>query len=117
MKIEDIAMVCHEVNKSYCEAIGDNSQTNWSNAPDWQKESAIDGVKFVIKNGPNPELQHKAWMTTKIKDGWIYGPYKDVGLKTHPCMVPHAKLPQEQQVKDHLFGTIVNTLKHFLDGE
>lgn len=27
--------------------------------------------------------------------------------RTHPCMVPYDQLPQEQRVKDHLFGAAV----------
>jgi len=38
-KIEDIARMCHQINKSYCEAIGDYSQVDWENAPEWQKQS------------------------------------------------------------------------------
>ena len=46
MKTEDIARICHEANAAYCLSLGDTSQTDWDNAPDWQKKSAINGVKF-----------------------------------------------------------------------
>jgi hypothetical protein len=36
-----IAKACHEVNRVYRASIGDNSQTTWENAPDWQKRSAL----------------------------------------------------------------------------
>ena len=46
MKVEQIAQVAHEINQAYCEALGDNSQTSWEDAPQWQKESAVLGVKI-----------------------------------------------------------------------
>ena len=50
MTIQEIAQVAHEINKSYCEAIGDNSQAGWEDAPQWQKESAVLGVIFHMEN-------------------------------------------------------------------
>lgn len=29
MTVEDIARVCHEVNRAYCRSIGDDSQVSW----------------------------------------------------------------------------------------
>lgn len=29
-----IAQVCHEVNRAYCQALGDDSQPAWDDAPD-----------------------------------------------------------------------------------
>lgn len=43
---EDIAKVCHEANRAYCAGIGDHSQKSWEESPDWQRTSAINGVKF-----------------------------------------------------------------------
>ena len=48
MKIEDIAKICYQANKAYCESIGDNSQVVWEESPTWQKEAAINGVNFII---------------------------------------------------------------------
>ena len=33
LSVEEIARVCHNVNKAYCEAIGDDSQVTWEEAP------------------------------------------------------------------------------------
>jgi len=52
MNIEDVAKVCHQANKAYCECIGDMSQPSWEEAPKWQKKSAISGVSNIIAN-PN----------------------------------------------------------------
>lgn len=109
-EIEDIAKLCHEINKSYCEQIGDNTQASWDEAQAWQKQSAIDGVKFHLKNPDSKaEDSHNNWLTHKIKDGWTFGEIKDPEAKTHPCIVPFNKLPLEQQFKDFLFLAAVRT--------
>lgn len=106
-RIEEIAQAAHEVNRIYCEALGDNSQLPWAQAPDWQKESAIAGVRaYAMNPDRSPEGAHKAWWSHKQADGWRYGPKKDPDAKTHPCMVPYAELPPEQQAKDHIFRAV-----------
>lgn len=110
-QIEEIAKVCHEANRSYCDTLGDRSQLSWEAAPDWQKASAIDGVKFHLLN-PNskPSDSHENWSKMKVAEGWVYGERKDPSAKTHPCLVPFEKLPIEQQKKDHLFLAVVRAL-------
>lgn len=110
-KIEKIARVCHEVNRAYCQAIGDNSQVPWEEAPEWQRESARMGVDLHSMGYFGPEASHVSWMKQKIDTGWTYGPKKDVELKEHPCMVPFDQLPTEQQAKDYIFRAIVHALR------
>lgn len=106
-----IAQVCHEANKAFCETIGDFSQSPWPTAAEWQRESAVKGVEFALSNPGSPaSAQHDAWLSDKQKDGWIYGPVKDAATKQHPCMVPYEQLPIEQRVKDHLFRAIVKAI-------
>ena len=109
---EEIAIVCHNVNKAYCTAIGDLSQPEWELAPDWQRQSAIAGVKAHIDSGLTmlPDDSHLSWFEAKKNDGWVYGPVKDPATKQHPCMVPYAELPAEQKAKDYLFREVVHTL-------
>lgn len=111
MTVDQIARVCHEANKGYCESIADNSQKSWDEAEQWQRDSAIKGVEFKLSN-PNaaPSAQHDAWYNDKAKDGWVYGDVKDADKKTHPCMVSYEKLPIEQRRKDYLFQAVVNAL-------
>ena len=107
--VDIIARVAHEANRAYCEALGDKSQPTWDDAPDWQRKSAINGVRFHRDNpGAGPEASHDNWMMEKVADGWVYGPVKDLERKEHPCMVPFSKLPQPQQRKDILFRNIVH---------
>lgn len=110
-KIEAIAKVCHETNRAYCEVTGDRSQLRWEDAPEWQKSSARNGVKFSLENVVTPEQSHENWRNVKLQEGWTYGPVKDVNRKEHPCMVPYEALPTEQRTKDTLFLGIVRALQ------
>jgi len=110
MKIDDIARVAHEANRAYCVTLGDLSQLPWDGAPDWQRASAIEGVKGVMEYGVDPRRQHNQWLAKKEADGWKYGTVKDAEAKTHPCLVPYDELPYDQQFKDALFGAVVQAL-------
>ena len=105
------ARVCHEVNRAYCQAIGDDSQPTWEDAPDWQKQSALMGVSLHMHNDVGPEASHESWMAQKLAEGWEYGLVKDPVLKIHPCIKPFADLPKEQQIKDHLFRAVVHAMR------
>ncbi len=109
--IEAIARVCHEANRAWCEANGDHSQRPWDEAEQWQRDSAITGVRFALDNPDAPaSAQHDAWSRDKIADGWTYGLVKDAAAKTHPCLVPFEQLPEQQQAKDRLFKAVVASL-------
>lgn len=110
---EIVARACHEVNRSYCDLIGDYSQVAWADAPQWQRDSAINGVALAAK-GATPEELHESWSDQKRADGWAWGPVKDAEAKTHPCLVPYAELPAEQKVKDLLFHDVAYSLLAFL---
>lgn len=107
-----IAKVCHQANKAYCESQGDLSQPDWADAPEWQEQSAINGVKFRLENpDAGPDAMHNNWSAEKVADGWVYGEVKDAEKKTHPCLVPFDQLSLFQQKKDKLFSAIVDALK------
>jgi hypothetical protein len=109
--VEDIAKMCHETNKHFTRLIGDYSQHSWEEAEEWQRQSAIEGVKFALENpDASASAQHDAWCRDKVKDGWKYGPAKDAEKKEHHCLVPYCELPQEQRTKDHLFKAIVKAM-------
>ncbi len=106
-----LAFVAHEVNRAYCEAMGDHSQPPWKDAPEWQRSSAVNGVKLHLGDpDAGPQASHEAWMAEKVATGWKYGPVKNPEAKEHPCMVPFDQLPREQQAKDYLFRGVVLTL-------
>lgn len=111
--VEQMAYVCHQANKAWCELNGDFSQKDWSEAEPWQVESAVNGVLHRLKHfNAGPDHSHNNWMKEKLANGWKYGPTKNTETKEHPCLVPYAELPQAQQLKDQLFCAIVDTLKN-----
>lgn len=107
----DIARVCHEANRALCVTQADFSQPAWEAAPNWQRESAINGVRHATDN-PNakPSDSHESWLAEKRAAGWNYGPVKDPEKKEHPCVVPYDELPEEQKLKDVLFLAVVRAL-------
>jgi hypothetical protein len=111
LTINDIARVAHEANAALCRAFGDDSQPSWEDAPEWQRSSAINGVRLHLIGDHGPEASHESWMAEKVEAGWTYGETKDPEAKTHPCMVPFSELPPEQQAKDHVFRAVVHALK------
>lgn len=118
MTKQDIAQVAHEMNKAYCEAIGDNSQPSWEDAPQWQKDSALIGVDFHLDNpDASPSASHESWLKQKEAAGWKYGEVKDAEKKEHPCYVPYEQLPVEQRAKDYLFKQTVRSLERFVEVE
>lgn len=111
MTPEQIARVAHEVNRAYCQALGDDSQQTWNDAPQWQRDSAMLGVKLHTEDNASPAASHESWMAQKVADGWVYGPEKDPERKQHPCIVPFDQLPREQQAKDFIFRGVVHALR------
>ena len=111
MKREAIARVAHEVNRAYCEALGDHSQPSWAEAPAWQRESALNGVNLHVDHPETgPEGSHVNWLAEKLAAGWKYGAVKNPEAKEHPCCVSFAALPREQQAKDYIFRAVVHAL-------
>lgn len=113
LTVQQIAQVCHEVNRAYCQALGDDSQPAWDDAPDWQKNSALMGVGMHLANpDAGPQRSHESWMAQKAAEGWTWGPEKNPEKKEHPCMVPFHELPAAQKAKDYIFRGVVHALAH-----
>lgn len=111
VSIHKIAKVCHEVNRAYCESIGDGSQPTWEGAPEWQKLSSCSGVQLQLDNPDlTPEQRHESWFAEKSADGWLWGEVKDTVAKLNPCCVPYSELPVAQQTKDYLFSAVVRSM-------
>lgn len=107
-----IARMCHEVNRAYCQFLGDDSQPAWEDAPEWQRASAMAGVELHFYNpDAGPQASHESWMAQKVAEGWKWGPVKNPDLKEHHCMVPFEDLPREQQAKDWLFRGVVHAMR------
>ncbi len=112
----EVARVAHEINKAFCSSIGDDSQPIWDDAPNWQKDSAINGVQFHLDNPEaSPSASHDSWLKQKQEEGWKYGETKNAETKEHPCFVPYDQLPTEQKSKDFLFKQVIHSLKQFIE--
>jgi len=110
-RVEQIAQIAHETNRAYCSTIGDNSQVPWAAAPEWQRNSAIAGVEFALKNpDATPADSHESWLAVKRSEGWSYGAVKDPQKKEHPCFLTYEELPGEQRLKDSLFQAVVRAM-------
>ena len=111
LSVEQIAKICHQANKAYCEALGDMSQKSWEETTEDIRQSAIRGVNFRLENpGAPPSAQHDAWKQGKVEEGWIWGTEKNPEAKTHPCIVDYVDLPEEQRRKDTLFQAVVDSM-------
>lgn len=86
-EIVKIANIAHQVNKAYCESIGDFSQPDWKNTPEWQKQSAFNGIKYYLNEVEN------------------------LDKKPYPCLVPYDQLSTEQKTKNCLFKAVVDCFK------
>lgn len=114
MKMDSItlaAKAAHEANRVLCLALGDNSQPKWEDAPEWQQTSATKGVQMILDNpDTTPEQSHEGWLAEKAATGWKYGPVKDPEKKEHPCFIPYNGLPENQRLKDEMFGLVVRAV-------
>lgn len=112
LTLDQVAQLCHNANRDLCWILGDYSQPPFDEAPDWQRQSALNGVSFRLRNPDvTSEQMHINWMKQKTEEGWVYGPVKDPDRKMHPCMVEYSQLGPEQQLKDYLFGSIVDGIR------
>ena len=108
--MHDIAQIAHEANRAIQIVTGDPQPSpHWDQAPDWQRDSAIEGVVKAV-GGATPDMLHESWCDYKRAAGWVYGKAKNPVAKTHPCLLPYALLPDEQKAKDAVFGAIVSAL-------
>jgi hypothetical protein len=109
--LESIAKTCHEVNRAYCEGIGDDSQVPWEEVSEEIKDNVIDGVLFILRTpNSNSSQLHDNWLDHKIKHGWVYGKENSEELKTHPCLLKYKDLPIKERTKDKLFSLIVKSM-------
>lgn len=109
MTNEEIARVARAAQRAYQKTIGDPVSPAWDDAPEWDRESALEGVR-IAQSGAGPAERHEAWRGRREAAGWTHGSVKDEGRKTHPNLVPYGELSLAQRRKDDLFGAVVSAL-------
>jgi len=103
-----IAYLAHEINRAYCESLGDYSQPVWSDLPNPEKyQHALEVEHYLLSEPMTPEAAHASWMQSRLAEGWSYGIEKDPVLKTHPSLVLFQELSPEEMTKDYLYDTAV----------
>lgn len=114
MKLRELAQIVHEIQKSFCDSIGDYSLPVWAEAG-YMQDNTVKGVLFLLDNpDESAGASHTAWVMDKINSGWTLGPVKDWEKKEHPALVPFDELPVYEQTKDYLFVQTVRSLEKFL---
>lgn len=109
-KLEQMAKVCHAAVRAYAETMGE-FLPEWNQLDADGKMRRIQGVKWRAENQQIPPRQvHEKWCQDMQADGWVYGPKTNSARKVHSCLVEYDELPPEQQVKDRLFGSIIDVL-------
>ncbi len=70
------------------------------------------------QSGPSrsesPEELHGSWVQAYINMGWKYGPERDTVKKTHPDMVPYARLGQLERDKDAVFIALCEIARRWI---
>ncbi len=110
-QIEQTARVCHETLRAFCQTLDDNSLPPWKDAPEWQKESSRDGVRYYFEQfaagvEPSPAATHERWLKQRKAEGWKRGNTKNSKTKEHPSFVAFEDLPLQEKQKDYLFAAV-----------
>lgn len=106
--LNTIARAVHEAIRAYQVALAEPAAPPWDDAG-WMQNSSREAVEFALRN-PTPGAQHEAWLRSKVRDGWVYGPKKDESAKTHPSLRPFEDLSETERTKDSLLIAIVRAL-------
>lgn len=114
MKVEDIARICHEANRTLRGILGEEQKDSWDELTEAQKQGSVEGVKYFlnlwqrgVRQGPLvAELMHANWAISMAKQG----------VTDHPNLVSYSDLPDEQRIKDFLFAGICATFVGAMSG-
>lgn len=62
----------------------------------------------------SPEELHGSWMQSYLTMGWVYGDTYSRENKTHPDLVPYAKLGQLERDKDAVFVALCEIARQWI---
>lgn len=62
----------------------------------------------------SPEELHGSWMQAYFAMGWVYGDTYSREQKTHPDLVPYAKLGQLERDKDAVFVALCEIARQWI---
>lgn len=69
-------------------------------------EDLLELSEYLAKNS------HEVWAEQRMRDGWVFGEFRDAERKTHPDLVPYEELPEEEKVYDR--NTSMETIRLIL---
>jgi hypothetical protein len=107
--VERVAHVVHEANRTWDGVRGVPPGPPWDQAPEWQRDVAMNGVRLALAGAPPSQL-HEAWRAAKQAQGWTRGALKDPQAKTDPMLVPWTELSPEDQRTPRLVAAITGAL-------
>ena len=109
--IDQLAEIAHDANRSLQGLLGEEVSPPWDQLDDEMKASVRHGVRVVQESPLNGAQElHRQWSIVRKSQGWVYGPVKHAGKKTHPNLVDWERLPHLQRAKDQLFFGVVSSL-------
>lgn len=109
-KIQNIARLCHEVNRVLQIDLVEEVNPPWDELSEDLKDSTYIGVLAAL-DGSTPEDLHASWCDERMEQGWTYGWPLNREKKIHPNLVPYKDLPMAQQLKDTVFLAIVSNYR------
>lgn len=62
----------------------------------------------------SPEELHGSWVQAYVNMGWKYGPERNTENKTHPDMVPYARLGKLERDKDAVFVALCEIARRWV---
>lgn len=111
MDLVDIAKIVYNVNKAFCESTGDFTNVSWDDTSTETRDLAVLVIRHKMLNPRmTPEHIHNTWLVEMVRRGWRYGEMKNAEAKTHPGMCPYDMLSKDQQTKDKLVNTIIESV-------
>lgn len=111
-----IVQVAYEINKAFCESLGDFSNKPWLEVSEEVLKSNSMLVAVVLKHPEiTPEDIHNVWSLSRLTSGWTLGEEKDTIKKTHPSLKDFKDLSETERAKDFIFKQVVLSIDNLME--